>query len=574
MAEAIFGYGGSRGWSFSSNKSVECYRAEMTEEVLPLITRAERDALAGKWVVVMLSYEAAPAFDPALKTHSATDFPLAWAAVFDGPGTPASETEQTERSRVDLSPGIAREDYYAAIARIRDWIAQGDTYQVNFTFPFTAQLAGDPLELYDTLCLAQEAEYTAYLDLGDYKVLSISPELFFERHGEQIRTRPMKGTIRRGRWTAEDEEMAERLKRSAKDRAENVMIVDLLRNDLGKICKPGSVNVARLFELERYPTLWQLTSTVEGTLRPNTSLTEVIAALFPCGSITGAPKIRTMEIIRELEKSPRNVYTGAIGLIRPGSDCIFNVAIRTLLVEANTGSVKFGVGGGITYDSNAESEYQECLLKSSFLEKRRPRFQLLESILADDGQLFLLDRHIARLHASAAYFGFEFIEERVLSELQNALQLHANGSYKIRLLLSREGQTVEVLPLEDIDEPVRVGLASKAVDSSDPFLFHKTTNRLAYDSARSATPGCDETVYWNERGEITESTRCNVLVEIDGELCTPPQTSGLLAGTFREELLERGEIRERVITIEGLRGLKEFFLINSVRRWMRATLIE
>jgi para-aminobenzoate synthetase/4-amino-4-deoxychorismate lyase len=215
------------------------------------------------------------------------------------------------------------------------------------------------------------------------------------------------------------------------------------------------------------------------------------------------------------------------------------------------------------------------LLKSSFLETRRPRFRLLESILADDGQLFLLDRHIARLYSSAEYFGFDFSEQRVLSELQDALRLHANGSYKIRLLLSREGQTqVEVLPLEDIEEPVRAGLASKAVDSNDPFLFHKTTNRLAYDSARTATPCCNETVYWNERGEITESTRCNVVVEIDGELCTPPQTSGLLAGTFREELLERGEIRERVITIEGLRGVKEFFLINSVRRWMRASLIE
>jgi para-aminobenzoate synthetase/4-amino-4-deoxychorismate lyase len=573
MAEVIFGYHGSRGWSFASNDTVDCYRADQTEEVVPLLAHVERQALAGKWVALMLSYEAAPAFDPVLKTHPATDFPLAWAAVFNGPNS--WPIDQAQTSRIKLNPEICREDYFDAISRIRNYIAQGDTYQVNFTFPFTAQFNGDPLSLYNELCHAQESDYSAYLDIGDYKVLSISPELFFERHGDRVRTRPMKGTIRRGRWTTEDEEMAERLKRSVKDRAENVMIVDLLRNDLGKICKPGSVDVTRLFELERYPTLWQLTSTVEGTLQAKVSLAELISALFPCGSITGAPKIRTMEIIRELEGFPRNVYTGTIGLIRPGGDCVFNVAIRTLLLETKTASVRFGVGGGITYDSDAESEYEECLLKSSFLKKRRPQFQLLESILAENGDLFLLDRHIARLQSSAEYFGFQFVEEQVLSELRKAVQACANGSYKVRLLLSSDGKIqVEVASLELMAEPLRVGLASKELDVEDPFLFHKTTNRLAYEDARSLTPDCDETIYWSAGGEITESTRANVVVEIDGELCTPPQSSGLLAGTFREELLERGEIKERAIKIDQLRQVKEFFLINSVRRWMRAVLIE
>ncbi len=316
---------------------------------------------------------------------------------------------------------VSRSEYSDAVSRIRDLIARGDTYQVNYTFPLLSHFNGDPSAWYDTLCTAQGAEYCAYLDLGRYKVLCISPELFFERSGDSIKTKPMKGTINRGRWAQEDEERARQLAESAKDRAENVMIVDLLRNDLGKISVPGSVTVSKLFEVERYETLWQMTSTVESTLRSDVGLADVMAALFPCGSITGAPKIRTMEIIRELEPFPRGIYTGTIGFIRPGGDCVFNVAIRTVVLDSDTGAATFGVGGGITIDSTAEREYDECLLKSSFLTAPIPRFRLLESILLEGGEFFLLSRHLDRLRASAKYFNFHFPEEQVLCELERAV---------------------------------------------------------------------------------------------------------------------------------------------------------
>ncbi len=257
------------------------------------------------------------------------------------------------------------------------------------------------------LCLAQGARYCAYLDLDRYQVLSLSPELFFERRGDRVITRPMKGTIRRGRWTEEDEELAAQLLNSSKDKAENIMIVDLLRNDLGKVSVPGSVHVSSLFAAERYETVWQMTSTVESTLRPGTSLVELMSALFPCGSITGAPKIRTMQIIRELERFPRGVYTGTIGFLKPGGDCVFNVAIRTVVIDKETGVATCGVGGGVTIDSTAAGEYAECLVKSRFLETRPVEFELFETMLIEDGEIFLRERHLERLRKSAAYFGFE-----------------------------------------------------------------------------------------------------------------------------------------------------------------------
>ncbi|MGH9881589.1 MAG: chorismate-binding protein, partial [Pyrinomonadaceae bacterium] len=337
--------------------------------------------------------------------------------------------------------------------------------------------------------------YCAYLDLGRYKVLSLSPELFFERKGSSIKTRPMKGTIRRGRWTAEDNELAKRLAESAKDRAENVMIVDLLRNDLGKVSLPGTVKVARLFELERYPTLWQMTSTVEGTLRQGVGLTQLMTALFPCGSITGAPKIRTMEIIRELEPYPRNMYTGTIGLIRPGGDCLFNVAIRTIILDSATSKATFGVGAGITFDSNAESEYEESLLKSAFLESRVSRFSLLESILLEEGDFFLLGPHLSRLTSSAAFFGFRFKREEILSELRSIAASHTTERWKVRLLSREDGELeIEALELEDRRLPLRVALAREPINSADRFLFHKTTERPTQDKAIASRPDCDDVI--------------------------------------------------------------------------------
>jgi para-aminobenzoate synthetase/4-amino-4-deoxychorismate lyase len=531
--------------------------AKRIEEVLPVLEFAESEARSGSHVAVMLSYEAAPAFDSAFITHEPTDFPLAWAAVFEHSLQPAQE-RSVVTSNV-WTPRVSREEYEAAVARIHDLIAAGDTYQVNYSFPLTSCFSGDPYAWYRNLCMAQGAPYSVYLDLGRFKVLSLSPELFFERRGNHVVTRPMKGTIARGRWLQEDRAFADTLQQSRKDRAENVMIVDLLRNDLGKVSVPGSVRVSSLFDVERFETVWQMTSTVESTLRDGTSLVDLMTALFPCGSVTGAPKIRTMEIIRKLERFPRGAYTGAIGFLRPGGDCVFNVAIRTVVVDTETNVATFGVGGGVVIDSTAEREYEECLVKSRFLHTQPVEFQLFESILLEDGEYFLLERHVQRLRDSAEYFGFTFREARISADLERIAADRRSGSWKVRLMLWRNGGIETNVSAVQPIETRRVTLATEAVDSSDRFLFHKTTRRAQVQ----------DTIFWNERGQVTESNIANVVVPIDGELYTPPVESGLLAGTFRNQLLAEGKIKERVITIEELQDVKDFFLINSVRKWMK-----
>jgi len=578
MREVIFGSPDTqaKGLHLRFTAPVTTYSAKRLEEVVPLLRAAEAAATSGAWVALMLSYEAAPAFDDALKTHAPGFLPLAWAAVFDKPAAPAAPATIVD----ELTAGsykltawksqVSGSEYSEAVRHIRDLIAKGDTYQVNYTFPLQSHFNGDASAWYDTLCAAQGAEYCAYLDLGRYKVLCVSPELFFERRGDSIKTKPMKGTINRGRWALEDDGLAQQLAASPKDRAENVMIVDLLRNDLGKISVPGSVRVSKLFEVERYETLWQMTSTVESTLGSDVGLADVMAALFPCGSITGAPKIRTMEIIRELEPFPRGIYTGTIGFMRPGCDCVFNVAIRTVVLDTVSRAATFGVGGGITTDSTAEREYDECLLKSSFLNAPVVSFRLFESILLEQGEFFLLSRHIERLRASAKYFGFRFREEEILCVLERVARTCSNARWKIRLLLANDGEIdTDAVHLSAPDRgTLPVALATEPVNSSQKFLFHKTTNRLIYTRALGKRPDCYDVILWNERGEITESTIANVVISIDGQLYTPPQESGLLAGTFREELLAVGTIRERVILREELRMAASFFLVNSVHKWI------
>jgi len=534
--------------------------AKHIDEVLPVLEFAERESTAGSYVAVMLSYEAAPAFDSIFSVHEPSDFPLAWAASFSTTSDVRGDVRELDTSIISSNswaPRVERDEYDDAITRIRELIAAGDTYQVNYTFPVTSNFNGDHFAWYRSLCLAQGAEYSAYIDLGRYKVLCLSPELFFKREGNHVVTKPMKGTVRRGRWTKEDQDLAYWLKHSAKDRAENVMIVDLLRNDLGKVSVTGSVHVSSLFDVERFETVWQMTSTVESTLREGTTLPELMQALFPCGSITGAPKIRTMQIIRELERFPRNVYTGTIGLLQPGGDCVFNVAIRTVVIDTESNQATFGVGGGIVIDSTAEREYEECLVKSRFLYATPVEFQLFESILLENGEYFLLPEHLKRLSESAAYFGFE---TRIDADLERIAADNKNGSFKVKLTLWRDGRIeTQVTPIESLPEVKSVTLAEEPVDSSDRFLFHKTTLRR----------GGDDVIFWNERREITESSIANIVVPIDGELFTPPIECGLLPGVFRNHLLAEGKIKERIITIEELQHAPEFFLINSVRKWIR-----
>jgi para-aminobenzoate synthetase/4-amino-4-deoxychorismate lyase len=522
----------------------------------------------------MLSYEAAPAFDPVMKTRETSELPLAWAVVF---ATPFEDLDSVEDQGYEVGawkPLVSRADFSESISRIREFIAAGDTYQVNYTFPLVASFKGDAHSWFRDLCRAQGAEYCAYFDLGRFRILSVSPELFFEQEGRTVRTRPMKGTIRRGRWAEEDLLMANQLAASAKDRAENVMIVDLLRNDLGRVAEIGSVNVTRLFELERYETLWQMTSTIEARLRAEVTFPELMARLFPCGSITGAPKIRTMEIIRDLEPFPRGVYTGALGFLRPDGSSVFNVAIRTIVIDTNTGMATFGVGGGITYDSTAEREYEECLVKSSFLTSKPAEFELLETLLLEDGEFYLLGRHLQRMKASAEYFGFSFREKEIQDALARVGGQRRSGKWKVRLVVSRHGEThVETQELDSLDRVLRVALARAPVNINDRFLFHKTTNRKLYEDALASRPDCDDVILWNDLGEVTETTIANLVVSIDGTLYTPPVHAGLLPGTLRAQLLEEGRIFERSIRRADLLTADEIFLVNSVRGWRSAVLV-
>jgi para-aminobenzoate synthetase/4-amino-4-deoxychorismate lyase len=576
MRTAVFESSGRRprGWRASFNQPRAVHVAHTPAEVSPLVTLADEAARAGRWVAVMLTYEAA-AFDPAIRTHTLTSLPLAWAAEFDDLASFPDLTSPAAYEIPAWQPLITKADFAAAIAQIHERIAAGDTYQVNYTFPLASRFRGDAWSWFVDLKSAQQADYCAYLDTGRYLILSLSPELFFERRGNRLTTRPMKGTAARGRFLEEDDERAARLQSSAKERAENLMIVDLLRNDLGRVAVTGSVRVPQLFAVERYPTVLQMTSTIEAECRSDARLLDILKALFPCGSITGAPKLRTMEIIRALEPHPRGVYTGAIGLIEPGGDCLFNVAIRTLVLDKQSNEVRFGVGGGITIDSTAEAEYDECALKAAFLSHRPHSFQLLETLLLEGGEYYLLERHLERVTASARYFGFACDTVAMRAALDRVRLTHMDGHWKVRLLCSDDGvisATADAVEI-DAEKTYRVAFARRPTDSRNAMLFHKTTDRRAYEDELRRRADVDDLLFWNERGEVTESSIANVVLITEDRKWTPPRASGLLRGVLAAELINTGELCERVITKEELTEARSFYLINSVRKWMRAVLV-
>jgi para-aminobenzoate synthetase / 4-amino-4-deoxychorismate lyase len=564
-----------RGWNASFGVPVEQHAVHTLDEVIPLLRRAEAAANDGSWVALALSYEAAPAFDPALEVNPLADFPLAWMGVFE-------ELSSTDFNSIpdrpflisEWEPQIDKRQYRRAIHSIRDYIESGDTYQINFTFPLRGHLIGDAFSCFRAIAGSQGAAYSAYLNIGSHTILSFSPELFVERRGNALITRPMKGTLARGRWLEEDSERALQLRESVKDRAENVMIVDLMRSDLGKVAVTGSVEVPELFAVERISRVLQMTSTVTAVQRPAVGVIDVLRALFPCGSVTGAPKARSMAIIKELEVQPRGIYTGAIGMLCPNGDAVFSVPIRTVSVDARGGAATFGVGGAITWDSTPDGEYEECCLKAKFLTDPWAEFDLLETIALDDGEYALLDRHFSRARDSAGYFGFRWNEGEVLGALDDFRQLHPLGNWRVRLIIGRNGTAhTEGTPLgESGTAPIAARFASRAIDDRDPLVFHKTTARARYDVELERCRPCDDVIFWNSRGEVTESTIANVVVFSDGKHWTPPREAGLLAGTLRAELIARGELFERTIMKEELAAAESFALINSVRGWMPARL--
>lgn len=516
-----------------------------------------------------ISYEAAPAFDSALHVRSANDFPLLWFGLYPEPHI--IKTAELLRDLKDLvslnwQADITRESYNTAIEKVKDYIAQGKTYQVNYTMRLNSEFSGAEWEFFLNLAQAQN-KYAAYIDTGRYAICSASPELFFKLDGNKIYSHPMKGTAKRGRTILEDKEQAEWLHNSFKNRAENVMIVDMIRNDLGRIAEIGSVQVPDLFTIEKYPTLFQMTSTVQA--KTSASLDEIFSALFPSASITGAPKVSTMNIIAELETTPRKIYTGSIGYIAPHRKAQFNVAIRTVLIDRKTNTAEYGVGGGIVWDSTSTDEYSEALLKARVLTEHPYAFSLIETLLwtPEDGY-FLRKKHIDRICNSAEYFGFTCSKETLETYLDK-LAKEFNSARRVRILLGRAGDpSAEDKPHQENKPNFIASLANAPIDSRDIFLFHKTTQREVYETLRKASPNSDDVLLYNEHGELTEFTIGNLVVEIDGKLFTPPISCGLLAGTFRTHLLETGKIKERIIHKDQLINCTRIFLVNSVRKWV------
>jgi para-aminobenzoate synthetase/4-amino-4-deoxychorismate lyase len=554
--------------------------AHRLEEVLPALREIERSAeVKDVYSAGFLSYEAASAFDPALQTHAsplhatqATDFPYLWFGLYPKPRVVELPRPERPKEILNWESTTPRADYEASIAKIKEHIAQGRTYQVNYTIRLQTNFMGSAWEFFLNL-VENQNNFAAYIYIGRFVICSASPELFFQLDGDTIQCRPMKGTAKRGRTTLEDNEQSEWLQNSTKNRAENVMIVDMIRNDLGRIANIGSVQVPKLFETKRYPTLWQMTSTV--TAKTNASLSEIFAALFPCASLTGAPKVSTTKIITELENFERRIYTGSIGYLAPGRKAIFNVAIRTALIDRDNESAEYGVGGGVVWYSTNTDEYDEAILKARLLTESQLPFSLLETMLwTPEEGFFLSEKHIARLLDSAKYFDILVNRENLEAYLE---QISSNfcALQRVRLLLDQAGRLdSESRPFlsESSLEPLKVCLAKSPVDSRDIFLFHKTTRRAVYESARAECEGFEDVLLYNESGELTEFTIGNLIVEIDGQLFTPPISCGVLPGTFRAYLLESEQVVERTLRIEQLPNCAKIFRVNSIRKWQAVDL--
>jgi len=549
--------------------------ARTAADVRPVLDTVEALAREGRWCVGYLRYEAAAAFDRAFAVHAA-DGPLAWFGVHDEALPWPEATGDSALAPIDWQLDLSRADFDAGMRAIHRAIADGKLYQLNYTAALHAGFHGDAQALFMALRQAQPDGYTAFIDTGEEQVLSVSPELFFDWQGDRILTRPMKGTAPRGATPAEDEALAQRLRTVPKERAENVMIVDLIRNDLSRIARPFSVRVPRLFHTEALPTVWQMTSDVEARVREGTTLADVFAALFPCGSITGAPKVSAMRMIRELEPGARGVYCGAVGVVRPGGHATFNVPIRT--VTLRDGKTRCGIGSGITADARADAEWEEWRHKRAFLDRAAraatPSFDLLETLALADGELRDAPAHLARMAAAAAHFGRPWNQALVASCLDELRARHTAGSWRVRLLLDAHGTPrAEAFAMEAPPARVRLQLATRPFDEAHgEFTRFKTTRRAHYEAFAPTQPGAFDTLLWNRDGEITECTRGNIALLLDGRWVTPPLRCGLLNGIGRANRVRDGQLAEAVVRVDDLPRVQALAFVNSLRGWLDADL--
>lgn len=533
------------------------------EEVNPLLDELEAYQNEGYYAVGYVSYEAAPAFETKFQ-------------VIDGPLMSeyllyftVHETVQTEPIPLTYDPITlpkswqeltSAEEYKAAIEHIHHHIRQGDTYQVNYTVQLQQNLTADPFAIYNRLVVEQNAHYNAFIQHDDVSIISISPELFFKKDGDKLTTRPMKGTTNRGLTTETDLAQARWLAQDQKNRSENMMIVDLLRNDMNRISKIGSEDVKSLCQVEQYSTVWQMTSTIETQLLTNRSLCDVFQALFPCGSITGAPKIATMEIIKKVEKQPRGVYCGAIGILVPQGPSIFNVAIRTLQLEET--KAIYGVGGGITWDSNWESEYEETKQKAAVLYRQNPKFDLISTGRIHQGKLLFLEEHIKRLQESSRYFDYPFNAEKAHNQATALCQsLDLDTDYRLKMSLKKDGELkLEHSQLTNLsDDFCQARLVEQRHPLDSPYTFFKTSYRphLSIES--------HEQIYYNHEGQLLETSIGNIVLKIEDQLYTPPVHLGLLNGIYRQSLIAENKLKEKVLTVKNLKQAQSIYGCNAVR---------
>ena len=572
---------------------VKIIAASTLDEIPTLFQQIEEALASGLHVAGYLSYECGYHFERFDQVNlSLQPLPLAWFGAYDqpflydhaeahfkgeAPPVPTDTSEEpSSRFTESATLTISEDEYCKRIEKIKEYIQAGDTYQVNFTDSVSVQITASPASAFAMLSESQPVSYSAFINTADHHILSLSPELFFRIESGRITTRPMKGTMPRGLDPTEDSLQSIKLQSDPKNRSEHVMIVDLLRNDLGRICTMGSVHVDDLFSVECYETLLQMTSTISGTLQRNLRYYDIFKAIFPSGSITGAPKIHTMQLIRELERTPRGIYTGAIGFISPDGSSVFNVAIRTLVMK--DGIAQMGVGGGIVADSTPAEEYRECLLKASFLTRTRQSFQLIETMLWEHGHIRFLNMHLDRLESSARYFDIPFNRPGILSHItETTNQLQPEESYRIRLLLDASGNASiasEKFTADPESTPVSVVLSPNPTTSTDVFLRHKTTHREQYnrEHTQARAEGFDEVIFLNERGQVTEGAISNIFIQQHGKLLTPPLASGVLPGIYRRHLLETNTTaEERILAIPDLEAAEAVFLCNSLRGLRKIT---
>jgi len=557
--------------------------ARKEHEIEPALEKIEQYKKEGLYICGYLAYEAGYHFiDKEIERSTANiQQPLLYFIAFKDVQHPTRNEVEACLNRAelypevdlclyDLQPNLSKPAYLQAINKIKSYISAGDTYQINYTLKYKFKLQGTAPTLYKALRKNQPVEFGALLNFPESKIVSLSPELFIKKGGDILTSKPMKGTAKRGKTKQEDEEIVAFLKQDSKTLSENVMIVDLIRNDFGRVCKTGTVHVNDLFQVQTFKTLHQMISTIKGTLKKNLSFSNLLHALFPCGSITGAPKIRTMEIINELESEPRGIYTGAIGYLKPDGDFYFNVPIRTIAIDDNN-QCEMGIGSGIIYESDAQAEYEECLLKSEFLTNLNKDFYLIEAFRLDanKGTFINIDDHLKRLSQSAHLFGFKLEIEHIKSELKKTKASLNSGLHKIRLAAYQNGDIhISHSPVIKVVDTVKnITISEDKINSQSIFQHHKTSRREHYDHAynKAEKNGFYDVLFFNENNHLVEASRHNIFIQKNGKYYTPPLKSGALNGIERQKFIQQNEVFETSLTKKDLLDADEVLLTNSIR---------